>query len=156
MKAIVAVDEEWSIGKDDELLFHIKKDLQKFKELTVGNTVVMGRKTYESLPIKPLPNRTNIVLSKNLKYLPDVQVLHDISEVKKLCNDKEIFIIGGESIYKQFLKQYDAVYVTYIFAKGNGNKYFPNLFADDRFIISQVESHMDEPIPFKFFTFKRK
>lgn len=156
MNAIVAVDNNWCIGKDNELLFHIKDDLKRFKALTTGNIVVMGRKTFESLPIKPLPNRINVVITSNKDFVyPNVITLHDIKDVKKLFKNKKIFIIGGEQIYNQFLKHCDNIYVTKIQASGNGNKFFPNLDNDSRFHARLLVSAKENDLKYQYFIYKR-
>src|SRR5699024_9229111 len=108
MNAIVVVDKNWAIGKDGDLLCHLKKDLQYFKEKTTGKVIVIGRKTLESFPgAKPLPNRTNIVLTGNKDYKNDACVVccgMDALDSELLKYDTEdIFVAGGETIYQQFL-----------------------------------------------------
>lgn len=142
MKAIVAVDDGWAIGKDNNLLYHIKDDLKRFKELTTNNIVVMGRKTFESLPNKkPLPNRTNIILTTDINYQVDfenVEVVNNIYDlISKLTiikkEDQNVFVIGGESIYNLLLPMCDEVYVTKIYDDSKqGDKFFPNLDKDYR------------------------
>lgn len=136
ISAIVAVDNDWGIGYNGELLEVIPEDLKHFKELTTGNVVVMGRKTWDSLPNKPLPNRTNVIVSS--QYIIEVLAGNGPPIVK--CNmpkciyglthpaDRDIFIIGGGSIYKQLLPYCDQVYVTKIYKDHeNIDTYFPNL-----------------------------
>lgn len=109
MKAIVAVSDNWGIGNDNELLFHIPEDMKFFKNMTSGHPVVMGHNTYESIG-KPLPNRKNYVLSRDKSLSIDgVTVIHDISQIPD-----DSFVIGGESIYKILLKYCDIVFVTKI------------------------------------------
>ena len=113
-KLIVCVNEKNVIGRNGNLLFHIKNDLKNFKRMTTDNVVIMGRKTFESLPNhKPLPNRINIIITRDSEYSSDgndnVYVAHDIPEALDLCwtlfSDKELFVIGGGTIYNQFIKQ---------------------------------------------------
>lgn len=137
ISAIVAVDNNWGIGYNGDLLEHIPEDLKRFKELTSENVVVMGRKTWESLPKKPLPNRTNVIVSS--QYICEVSVGPDAPPLVKcdmahciygLTNpsDRNIFIIGGGEIYKQLLPYCDCVYVTKIYKEhSNVDTYFPNL-----------------------------
>lgn len=131
ISAIVAVDNNWGIGFNGDLLEHIPEDLKMFKQLTLGHTVVMGRKTWNSLPKAPLPQRGNIVISnaqpliidKNTLRLP----LEDVIEFLEYTND-EVFIIGGGAIYKELLPFCNRVYVTKIFKDHpNVDTYFPNL-----------------------------
>ena len=113
-KLIVCVNEKNVIGRNGNLLFHIKSDLRNFKRMTTGNVVIMGRKTFESLPNhKPLPNRINIIITRDSEYSVDgndnVYIVHDIPQALGLCwaffSDKELFVIGGSTIYNQFIEQ---------------------------------------------------
>lgn len=133
ISAIVAVDENWGIGFNGELLEKIPEDMKHFKELTTNNIVVMGRKTWDSLPIKPLPNRLNMVISRSPKeVLGDLSIRIDLNEAKiRLAmadSNESWFIIGGGQIYKELLPFCDRVYVTKIFkSHENVDTYFPNL-----------------------------
>lgn len=132
MKIIVAVDSNWGIGCDGNLLQHIPEDMKFFKEKTIGNVVVMGRETFESLPGKnPLNNRVNIVLSRNNSFKDDRLIIcksieETFKELEKYNND-EIFIIGGETIYKQFLPYCDELYITKIKNEYKADRFFPNV-----------------------------
>ena len=132
MKIIVAVDSNWGIGCDGNLLQHIPEDMKFFKEKTIGNVVVMGRETFESLPGKnPLNNRVNIVLSRNNSFKDDrlticKSIEETFKELEKYNND-EIFIIGGETIYKQFLPYCDELYITKIKNEYKADRFFPNV-----------------------------
>lgn len=132
MKIIVAVDSNWGIGCNGKLLQHIPEDMKFFKEKTIGNVVVMGRETFESLPGKnPLKDRVNIVLSRDISFKDDRLIIcNSIDEtLKKLQNyeNDKIFIIGGETIYKQFLPYCDELYVTKIYNEYKADKFFPNV-----------------------------
>ena len=136
ISAIVAVDNNWGIGYNGDLLLSIPDDLKRFKAITTGHNVVMGKNTWESLPKKPLPNRINIVIDyrDTIDYLDDYIIgnLEDISNMIKLSIEKdpniEFFIIGGGSIYKQLLPLCDRVYVTKIYHTfENVDTFFPNL-----------------------------
>ena len=141
--AIVAVDNNWGIGFNGDLLEKIPADLKYFKELTTDNIVVMGRKTWDSLPNTPLPDRINIVISNSLfpfegNYQWDVikhlsmcaSMDYAINYIKNVDND--VFIIGGGQIYKELLPLCDRVYVTKIYKDyENVDTYFPNLNASD-------------------------
>lgn len=107
IKIIVAVDKKGAIGKNNDLLYTIKEDLKNFKDLTSENIVVMGRNTWDSLPIKPLPNRTNIVLTKTLKGIDGAIVLSSFEELEEYLKDtdKDIYIMGGASIYNQVIEK---------------------------------------------------
>ena len=130
MKAIVAVDEKWGIGKNNDLLFSIPEDMKFFRQTTLNKTVVMGRKTLQSFPNgNPLKNRNNIVLSRN--YEKDgATVVKDLLELKAelLKHDKDdIFVIGGASIYELLLPYCESALVTKVYADGNATAFFPNL-----------------------------
>ena len=131
ISAIVAVDNDWGIGFNGELLERIPEDLKRFKELTSGNVVIMGRKTWDSLPTKPLPNRTNIVISNQKSaILNDLTVRLSLKNIKEGINKitYDVFIIGGGQIYKELLPYCDKVYVTKIFKSHESiDTYFPNL-----------------------------
>lgn len=132
MNAIVAVDLNWGIGCNGKLLNSIPEDMKFFKKKTSGNVVVMGRETFESLPgKKPLLNRINIVLSRNPAFNDDrLIVCRSVDEtVKRLSefDDKQIFIIGGEAVYKQFLPYCDTIYVTKIYNKKDADRFFPDI-----------------------------
>ena len=102
---IVAVSDDWGIGKDNELLWHIPEDLRRFKQLTMGKCVIMGKRTWESLPRKPLPGRNNIVITDIPHECIDCSVTaYSIEDALGKCNrDEEIFVIGGGSVYRQFM-----------------------------------------------------
>lgn len=132
MNLIAAVDKNWAIGMNNELLVHIPDDLKRFRRMTVGKVVVMGRKTLESFPGgKPLKERVNIVLSKDVTYQPEgVIVAHsmeELSEEMKKYKSEDIFVIGGESIYRQLLEQCDTAYITRIDYAYQADAWFPNL-----------------------------
>ena len=136
MKLIVAVDRNWAIGNEGKLLASIPEDMKFFRTTTTGNVVVMGRKTLESFPgKKPLKNRVNIVLTRDEGYIADGAVIvHDIEELlAKLedYSDKEIYVIGGGTIYNQLLEYCDTALVTYIDAEFKADTYFPNLDKDE-------------------------
>lgn len=108
MKAIASIDEHYGIGKNGQLLIHNKEDMKFFRETTIGHVVVMGRKTFESMP-GLLKNRTNVVITNQDIVIPGVIVKHDWKEI---IDWKDTFIIGGEQIYKLFLPYYDEIYLT--------------------------------------------
>ncbi len=125
---IVAVAENNAIGYDNHLLWHISEDLKRFKSLTTGHHIIMGRKTYESVG-KPLPGRINIVISRQANYNVEgclvAKSLEEALELAKL--DSEVFIIGGGEIYKQSLQIADKVYLTRVHAGFAGDTFFPEL-----------------------------
>ena len=135
--AIVAVDSNWGIGYNGDLLESIPADLKHFKEITSGHTIIMGRKTWDSLPKKPLPNRTSIILSREYGITFDTDTQIGYMNLKWLYRmlenidaDKEIYVIGGGQIYKELLSLCDRIYVTKIYKEHeNVDTYFPNLDA---------------------------
>lgn len=150
ISAIVAVNEDWGIGFNGDLLEHIPADLKYFKQLTSGHTVVMGTNTWNSLPKKPLANRSNIIISSAQRSIMCQNTLRlhmeDIIDYFKYTKD-EVFIIGGGSIYKQLLPYCNKVYVTKINkSHENVDTYFPNLDELDNWTLgtsSELYTHKD-------------
>ncbi len=132
MKAILAADKNWGIGYNNHLLVSIPSDMKFFRQTTTGKVVVMGRKTLESFPNgMPLKNRTNIVLTGNQNYqVKDAIVVHSedelMEELKKYETD-DIYVIGGESVYRMMLPYCDTAYVTKIDRAFQADTFFPNL-----------------------------
>src|SRR5665647_506999 len=126
---IVAVSEDGGIGKDNELLWHISEDLKRFKRLTTGHTLIMGKKTWDSLPRKPLPGRKNIVLTDVFGESFDSSLTaYSIEDALSKCEkDEEIFVIGGGSVYKQFMALADRLYITHVHKKAEADIYFPEI-----------------------------
>lgn len=128
---IVATSENNVIGRGNDIPWYIPEDLEHFKKLTTGNTVIMGRKTYESLPkeYRPLPNRINIVITRDKSYqAKGCLVVNSLEDaLRKADNDKEIFIIGGGQIYREGLKFAERIYLTKIHKNIEGDTYFPKL-----------------------------
>lgn len=132
MNLIVNVDKNWAIGKDNKLLVRIPADMKFFRETTTGKVVVMGRKTLESFPNgMPLKNRTNIVLTSNRAYKVKgaicVHSKEELDEELKKYDSEDIYIIGGESVYRMFLDQCDVAHVTKVDYAYQADAYFPNL-----------------------------
>ena len=132
MNLIVAVDKNWAIGKDNKLLVSIPQDMKFFRETTTGKVVVMGRKTLESFPGgQPLKKRTNIVLTRDKNYqVKDAVIVHSVDELLeelKNYDEKEIYVIGGESIYRALLPYCKVAHVTKIDHAYEADTYFPNL-----------------------------
>jgi dihydrofolate reductase len=157
---IVAVSEDWGIGKDNELLWNISEDLKRFKRLTTGNTIIMGKKTWESLPRRPLPGRTNVVLTDNPKEIIDGSVTaYSIEDALSKCKSgEEVFIIGGGSVYRQFMPVADKLYITHVHKKAPADVYFPEIDMN----IWEVSEKTDFPvsetvsIPYTYTIYKRK
>ncbi len=134
MHAILSADNNWAIGCDGKLLARVPEDMKYFKSMTLGKVVIMGRKTFDSLPKKPLTNRVNVVLTrdKNFEY-EGVIVVHSVDEAlkeAKLHMEDDVFIIGGEEIYKLFLPYCLSVYVTKFQQEFEADTFFPNLDED--------------------------
>ena len=127
---IAAVGKNLELGKNNQLLCHLPADLKRFKAITSGYPVIMGDKTWESLPIKPLPNRRNIVitLNRNADYA-DCEMVHTIEDAVQLVeNEEKAFIIGGATIYKLFINKIDTLYLTHIDASFlDADVFFPNV-----------------------------
>lgn len=112
---IACIAKNRAIGFNNQLLYHIKEDMDRFRALTIGHTIVMGRKTFESLPKGALPQRRNIVISRSMKPTEEVEVYSSIESTLAHCHDEEaIFVIGGESIYTQFLPFTDKIFLTLV------------------------------------------
>lgn len=132
MNLIVAVDENWAIGNNDELLVRIPADHKFFRQETTGKVVVLGRKTLETFPQGlPLKNRTNIIMSTNPAYkVKDAVVVHNVEELLaelEKYDTKDVYIVGGESVYRQMLPYCDVAHVTKIDHAYAADAYFPNL-----------------------------
>ncbi|WP_235334086.1 dihydrofolate reductase [Pelosinus fermentans] len=160
MKLIVAVDEQWGIGCNGQLLVTIPADMQHFKEKTKGKVVVMGRGTFESLPgQKPLQGRINVVLTKNIKiHWEGVTLCHSLLQLfssLSLYHSEDIFIIGGESVYRQCLPYCSEAYITKISKVHHADTCFPNLDKQSEWQCieeSSVQSYKD--ITYRFATYK--
>lgn len=152
LSIIVAVAENNAIGKDNKLLWHISDDLKRFKQLTTGNTVVMGKNTFYSLPAKPLPKRTNIVITDIYGEKIDGCVMaYSIDDAIKKCDDsKENFIIGGGSIYRQFLPLSDKLYLTKVHKIFDADCFFPEINLNEWKLISREECSADEKNDFSY------
>ena len=124
---IVALTSDLAIGKDGDLLYHIPADMRRFRQLTTGHTVIMGRKTFESLPSGPLPNRRNIVITRQTDFrAPGAELAHSLQEALNMAGGEEIFIIGGESIYRAAMPLAQRLYLTQIHAeRPDADTFFP-------------------------------
>ena len=163
MFQVVAVDKNWGIGNDGNLLFHISEDLKNFRRLTEGKTVILGRKTLATFPKgAPLKNRRNIILSRDESYTVEgAEVARSVEDAVELLKNEDtdnICVIGGESIYKQMLSYCDTAIVTKIDAQApQSDKFFPNLDKDEEWYLAQESEVKEENgIKFKFCTYKRK
>ena len=150
---IAAVAENQAIGKENKLLCHLPADLKRFKALTTGHTVVMGRRTFESLPNGALPNRDNIVITTTGKEQEGIKICRSIPEalenVKK--EETEIFIIGGASVYQAFLPIADKLYLTHIHHTfPEADTFFPEIHSEE-WKVTRTERHLpDERHPYSY------
>lgn len=162
MIAIAAVSKDWAIGKDNKLLFSIPEDMKFFRQTTKGHVVVMGRKTLESFPGgKPLPGRTNIVLTRSRNYdAKGAVVVSSVKELKDCLKDyphEKIFVIGGGSIYKELLPLTDTAFITKVSEHAAADTYFPNLDEDDKWEVADSSDEFEyDGLKFRFLTYRRK
>ena len=158
--AIVHVDKQWGIGKGNDMMFSLPKDMKFFRETTMGNTVVMGGKTLRSFPNqKPLKNRVNIVLSRG-QVRDDCVIVRSYEELKnelKARKNEEIFIIGGGEVYRELLPYCDRVLVTKVDAIGGAEVFFPNLDEMDNFVcVNEGEPVEDNGYIIRFTEYRNK
>ena len=162
MNCIVAVDENWAIGYKNELLVRIPADQKFFRQETTGKIVVLGRKTLETFPqARPLPNRTNIIVSTKKDYqVKDAIVVHSIEELLeelKKYDTNDVYTIGGDSIYKQMLPYCDTAHVTKIDRAYEADTYFPNLDEmDDWEITADSDEQVYFDLTYHFLKYERK
>lgn len=158
LSIIVAVAENGVIGRNNELIWHISEDLKYFKRITSGHAVIMGRKTFESIG-KPLPNRTNIVISRNTELKPEgITVVSSLNEAVALLNPaEENFIIGGGSIYREAIGLADKLYLTKVHHSYEGDTHFPEIGGEWK-EISREDFNRGEKFeyPFSFIVYERK
>ena len=158
---IVAIAQNRAIGYKGDLIYHLSADLKRFKALTTGHTVLMGRKTFESLPKGALPNRRNIVLTRQqgVSY-PDTEVYPSIAEALAHCtSDEKIYVIGGAQIYNQALELADELEITLVHdTPAEADTFFPDYISNGRWKLLNREDHgPDEknPFPYSFMTYRR-
>lgn len=162
MNLILAADKNWAIGYRGGLLAHIHGDMKFFREMTTGKTVVMGRKTLESLPGgKGLPNRKNYVLTTRPDYQAEnAEVVHTEEELKKALSGEEpenVFVIGGAQVYEELLPQCDTCYITKIDAEYPADRYFRNLDEDPAFELAYESERMEEKgTEYRFLRYERR
>ncbi len=135
---IVAIGENNEIGKDNDLLWRISDDMKRFKAITTGNTIVMGRKTFESLPKGALPNRRNMILSHQNLSFDNTEVFQTIEEIiDETGVGNRVFVIGGASLYQEFVDKVDKIYLTKVHASFDADVFFPKLNWEDWNIIEE-------------------
>jgi len=148
LSIIVAIAQNYAIGKDNKLLWHISEDMKWFKKVTAGHTVIMGKNTYFSLPFRPLPNRRNIVITDIPgEKIEGCEMAYSIEDaINKADSEKENFIIGGASIYRQFFIIVQKLYITYVYSDFEADTFFPEIKEMDWKLIQtypQQEIHKD-------------
>ncbi len=158
LSLIVAIAENGAIGKDNDLIWHIPKDLEFFKEKTLNKTIIMGRKTFQSLP-KVLPNRKHIVLSGNPDFShPEVEISRSFDTVIQqfINTPEEVFIIGGADIYKKALPFCKYLYITWVKKSFEADTFFPEFDLAQYTITQQSPIYTDEKsgLKFEFVTYK--
>lgn len=150
---IVAIAENNGIGKNNDLLWHISADLKRFKKITLDHTVIMGKNTFLSLPVRPLKNRRNIVITDNPEdHFEGCVTVFSVEEAIKNCNEnEESFVIGGASVYRQFLPYTDRLYLTLVNRSFDADTFFPALVAGEW---EEVSREVPEPDPRNDFTYE--
>lgn len=161
MNIIASADQNWAIGKDNQLLIRIPDDMKRFRQMTTGHVVVMGRKTLESFPNQaPLKDRVNIVMTTNPSYQPKgVVIVHSVEELKeelKKYNTQDVYVIGGDSIYRQLLDLCDTAYITKIDYAYGADAYLPNLEErDDWKLCEESEEQTYFDVIYSYQTYRR-
>ena len=150
ISAVVVIDKNWGIGKNNQLLVHFPADLKRFKNITNGHTIIMGRKTFESMG-KALPNRRNIVISRQTDLnFAGAEITNSLDAALALCNiEEEIFIIGGAEIFKQALPILHKIYLTRIHKSFEADTFFPEI-SNDWIEIEKQDFLPDEKTPFSY------
>ena len=159
LSIVVAISANNAIGKDNQLLWHLPADLKHFKEITSGHTIIMGRKTYDSIG-RPLPSRRNIVITRKADLqIENVEVANSLEEAISLCeNEEEVFIIGGAEIYKNSIASTNTIYLTTVHKEYEADVFFPEINADEWSETYQEYHEADEKnsVAYTFSTLERK
>ncbi|MHC6180127.1 dihydrofolate reductase [Clostridium sp. JNZ X4-2] len=157
LNIIAAINQNYVLGRDNQLIWHIPEDLKRFKKITWGKTIIMGRKTFESLP-KVLPGRKHIVVTRDENYsILDnrVTVIHSIKHILKYkYSPQEVFITGGAQLYTQMLPYCSRLYLTEIMSFEDGDAHFPE-FNRKGYKVIEYEKHCDKNIKYTFLTFEK-
>ena len=155
---VVAISENNAIGKDNQLLWYLPADLKHFKNITTGHTVIMGRKTFDSVG-KPLPNRRNIIITRHVMHIEGCEVVSSIDAALALCADEEeVFIVGGAEIYRQSIHLTDRIYLTIVHQKFEADSFFPEI-SDSEWKETAREDHQPDEknkLPYSFITLERR
>ena len=157
LSQIAAMSDNHVIGKNNQLLWHMPNDLKHFKNTTSGHTVIMGRKTFDSVG-KPLPKRRNIIITRQPITIEGCEVVNSIEAALALCkNEDEVFIVGGAEIYRQSLHLSDRIYLTIIHHFFDGDSFFPEISPNEWKEVSRENHPADEKnaFPYSFVTYER-
>ena len=148
MNAIAAADEKWGIGKDGGLLIHLPGDLKYFKEKTLGGTIIIGRGTFDSMSGRLLTGRETVILSKNRDFKPGCRVLYSVEEILEYVKGKpedEVFVAGGEEVYRLLFPYCNKIFITKIYATFESDRYFPEIDEIERsFFVGGMSEMMEE------------
>jgi len=158
VSAVVAISENHAIGKDNKLLWYLSNDLKHFKDITTGGTIIMGRKTYESVG-KPLPKRRNIIITRQAITIEGSEVVNSIEAALALCKtEAEVYIVGGAEIYKQAMPLTDRIYLTIVHQQFDADSFFPEINKQDWNQTAREDHEPDAKnlIPYSFVTYDRK
>ena len=156
---IVAIADNYAIGLNNDLLWHIPEDLRRFKRITSGHKIIMGKRTFESLPVRPLPQRTSIVISDDPKDVFEGCIMaYSIEEALKHCGpDEECFVIGGGMVYRQFLPLADKLYITRVHATFEADVFFPEINPEKwQEVTIEDPVNPDREMDYTFITYLRK
>lgn len=163
IKLIAVIDMNFGIGDvGGNLLFNLPKDMERFKSITTGKTIVMGRKTWDSLPSKPLPKRKNYILTRdeNFEVIGNAKILHSVDNVLELAKNRDVYVIGGAEIYSQFMPHADELIITHVHTVNfNARAFFPYFdYQDWDFVSKPIKHEADDKhdFSFAFAHYKRK
>lgn len=153
LSMIAAIADNNVIGKDNKLIWHLPDDLKRFKLLTMGKTIIMGRKTFESIG-RVLPNRRHIIITNNKGYSiqnEQVEVIYDINQLDKYVNcEEEHFVIGGATIYNLLIKKAKKLYITKIYESFDGDTYFPKIDDKEWKVVKSEKGIKNEENPYNY------
>lgn len=156
---IWAMSQNGAIGRNNQLPWRLPEDLKFFKQQTTGKTMVMGRKTWESMGSRPLPNRRSLVLTADYAYLAEgAQVVHSVEEAMEFAKQEELMVIGGAGVFQHFLPLADRLYVTRIDQEIEGDVFFPHFDWSEFELVEEIKGIRDEknPYDYRFLTYERR
>jgi dihydrofolate reductase len=156
---IAAIGKNYELGRNNDMLWHISADLKRFKKITSGHPVIMGRKTFDSINNKPLPNRRNIIITHSSEYsYPNVEIVHSVDEaLKKIGSDEEVFILGGATIYEQLLPVTEIMYLTMVDKEYEADTFFPRFDPNQWQTVESINITDDKQagVKYSFITLQR-